>query len=317
MSRQEQIDPTKDNQNKYKNVSCIYCNSRNTKKRGLRYTKNRGNIQRYFCKNCRKNFILDDGFCRMKNSKNKITLCLDLFFRGISTRSIQKHLQAFYPHNSNNSTIYRWVVKYSNLINDYTNKLNVQAGKELMSDEVEYRRRKSHKAKLGVEQNWFVDVMDTKTRFIVASDYLQSRTIENMANVLKVAKQKTGEQVNVVTTDGLQAYRKALNKSFGLHKREAKTKIVHNIVIADERGFNHKIERLHNNVRARTKVFRGFHGSLYSAQSIMKGWEIYYNFIRVHQAINKCPYELAIPTLKLEDNNRWLELILLSKGLKK
>ena len=54
------------------------------------------------------------------------------------------------------------------------NKLNIQAGEELMSDEVEYRRRKSHKAKLGVEHNWFVDVMDTKTRYIVASNYMQS-----------------------------------------------------------------------------------------------------------------------------------------------
>jgi len=317
MHRQAQINPIEDKQNKYKNLSCSYCDSQNTKKRGLRHTKNRGNIQRYFCKNCKKNFILNDGFYRMRNNPNKITLCLDLFFRGISTRSIQKHLQAFYPENSSWVSIYEWIIKYSNLINNYTNKLNVQAGKELMSDEVEYRRRKSHKAKLGVEHNWFVDVMDTKTRYIVASNYMQSRTIEDMSKVLVLAKLKTDEQVNVVTTDGLGGYPKILRKSFGLNKREAKTKIIHNVVISDERGFNHKIERLHNNVRARTKVFRGFHGSLYSAQSIMKGWEIYYNFIRVHQALNKCPYELALPELKLENNNRWLELIQLSKGLKK
>ena len=136
--------------------------------------------------------------------------------------------------------------------------------------------------------------------------------VENLIKVMKKTKFKTGNQVNVVTTDGLSAYRKALNKSFGLHKRQAKTKIIHNVVIADERGFNHKIERLHNNIRARTKVFRGFHGSLYSAQSIMKGYEVYYNFIREHQALGCCPYELALPDLKLNDRNKWLELIKLS-----
>jgi len=74
------------------------------------------------------------------------------------------------------------------------------------------------------------------------------------------------------------------------------------------------IERLHNNIRQRTKVFRGFHGSITSANAIMKGFEIYYNFITKHQAINKCPYELAIPTLKFNSDNKWLELIKLSKS---
>ena len=73
------------------------------------------------------------------------------------------------------------------------------------------------------------------------------------------------------------------------------------------------IERLHNNIRQRTKTFRGFHGSIDSANAIMKGFEIYYNFITKHQAINKCPYELAIPQLKLRSENKWLELIRLSK----
>ena len=57
---------------------------------------------------------------------------------------------------------------------------------------------------------------------------------------------------------------------------------------------------------------RGFHGCIESASAIMKGYEIYYNFIRKHQGICCCPYELAIPDLEL-GNNRWLDLIKLSK----
>jgi len=44
----------------------------------------------------------------------------------------------------------------------------------------------------------------------------------------------------------------------------------------------------------------------------MKGIKIYYNFITKHQAINCCPYELAIPNLEL-GKNKWLDLIRLSK----
>jgi hypothetical protein len=57
---------------------------------------------------------------------------------------------------------------------------------------------------------------------------------------------------------------------------------------------------------------RGFHGSIESANTILKGWEIYYNFITKHQTIKKCPYELAT-TLKLNSENKWLELIQISK----
>ncbi len=90
---------------------------------------------------------------------------------------------------------------------------------------------------------------------------------------------------------------------------EKQRKITHNIVIASERGFNHKIERLHNSIRERTKIFRGF-GALESARMIMKGYEIYYNFCRKHQALNKYPYELATD-LEL-GKNKWLDLIRLS-----
>ena len=84
------------------------------------------------------------------------------------------------------------------------------------------------------------------------------------------------------------------------------------IKLSKGEGFNIMIERLHNNIRQRTKTFRGFHGSVQSANAIMKGYEVYYNFITKHQAINKCPYELAVPELKLNSNNKWLELIKLS-----
>jgi hypothetical protein len=42
----------------------------------------------------------------------------------------------------------------------------------------------------------------------------------------------------------------------------------------------------------------------------MKGYEVFYNFVRKHQAIGKTPSELATD-IKL-NGNKWLELIYLS-----
>ncbi|MBS3092727.1 IS1 family transposase, partial [Candidatus Pacearchaeota archaeon] len=183
-------------------ISCEKCNGKNLKKNGVRETKNRGNVQRYKCKDCFHRFSIDDGFWKMKNHEDKITSCMNMYYAGMSLRKIQEHLQMFAPKNSHYSTIYRWIVKYANMISTLTNNLQIESGIELMSDEMEYHR-------LG-EQNWFVDVMDTETRFMVASDYMKSRTIDNLTRVLKHGKFATGEQVKVITTDGLKGYPRVL-----------------------------------------------------------------------------------------------------------
>ena len=59
------------------------------------------------------------------------------------------------------------------------------------------------------------------------------------------------------------------------------------IVSDNDSVFNYSIERLHNNIRHRTKT--------------------------KPQTINYCPYKLACPELKLTSNNKWLELIVTSK----
>ncbi len=220
----------------------------------------------------------------------------------------------FYSHNASNVSVYNWVVKYSKMISKFTNKLKLRVGQEAQTDEIEYHRRKSHKAKLGTEKHFFIDSVDTETRFMISAEYMKDRSIKNVKIVMNRIKERTGEQIKVMTTDGLLSYPRVIKKFFGYNNKEIKFNIFHNrVIVSDEQGnFNHPIERLHNNARARTKVMRGFHGSISSANAIMKGFEIYYNFINKHQAINKCPYELATD-LKLTQNNKWLELIELSK----
>ena len=103
-------------QQKYKNIICPKCNSNQTKKDGKRKTQNRGKIQRYRCKECDFRFVIDDGFYRMRNSENKITAGIDLYYKGVSLRKMQEHFQAFYPHNSSHMSVCRWIVKYAIIV---------------------------------------------------------------------------------------------------------------------------------------------------------------------------------------------------------
>lgn len=293
---------------------CPNCKNENTKKDGKRKTENRGFIQRYKCKKCSHRFVLDDGFYRMRNNPQKITCAIDLFYRGVSTRKVQEHFQAFYPHNSSHKSIYKWIIKYSKTISNFTNKTKLKVGQEAQTDEIEFHRRKNHqKGSKGTEKNFFIDSIDPNTKFMLSSEYMKTRSSKDIKTVINRIKERTDTQIKVMTTDGWNAYENPIKKVFGYNNKLKKFNVFHNkVVVSEEQGnFNHPIERLHNSIRARTKTMRGFHGSIKSANAIMKGYEIYYNFITKHQAINCCPYELAT-NLKLKSENKWLELIRLS-----
>jgi len=290
-------------QKKYKNLSCPNCKSNLVKKNGSRQTQNRGKIQRYQCKECNKRFTLDDGFFRMRNHPKKITASIDLFFGGLSTRKVQAHLKAFFPHNCTNMTVYNWVIKYSEKISKFTDKLKLNVGNELQVDEQAHFR-------VG-EQNWLIDSIDTKTRFVVASSFRKARGQIEIKEVLESAKYKTRGNITTITTDGWKVYTKLVKHTFGYYNFQ-RGEMFHNVKKGcDNNGFNVPIERFHNNVRDRTKIMRGFHGSVESADTILKGYVVYYNFIRKHQGINCSPFELATD-IKLNNPNRWIELIEMS-----
>ncbi len=284
---------------------CPHCKSEEIVKHGFFSSLAHGKQQRYFCKSCDKKFIPQNAFYRMRNTPQKITLCLDLFYKGISTRQIQAHLQAFYPHNSSWVSVYSWVVKYAKIIGEFTDNLKIKSSKEIQIDEMEIGSRKSK------YKGYFIDSIDIETRYMVSSEFKKNRDLKEVKQVLAKAKAKTENQLRIITSDGWSAYPKAIKKVFGYNNKLGKHKVTHKVVTASKgEGFNIWVERVHNSIRQRTRAFRGLHGSIHSAYSLMKGIEIYYNFIKKHEALNyKTPSELAIPELKFETPNRWRELI--------
>jgi len=157
-----------------------------------------------------------------------------------------------------------------------------------------------------------INAIDVKNRFLICPNYAKHRSQNEIKNVLLDVKSKSNN-IKVIQTDGLTAYTNIVKKSFGYDNKLRRYKVEHKVKTQlKNEGFNILVERLHNSIRQRTQNFRGFHGSVSSANNLMKGYEIYYNFIRKHEALKgKTPSDLATD-LKFESENRWLELISLS-----
>ena len=115
-------------------ITCPICKSENISKWGNRVTQF-GRVQRYACKDCEHTFVVDKGFCRMKNSPKTITLTLDLYFKGVSQRKIVDHLKQFENVEVSQPTIMSWIKKYLKLLSQYSEKYKVEAGNIWHSDE--------------------------------------------------------------------------------------------------------------------------------------------------------------------------------------
>lgn len=299
---------------KNNNIQCPNCSKKNVTKRGFRYTERREKIQKYFCKDCKHRFVLDNPFYRMRNKDLIITQTMDMYYSGMSFRKIAQHLQRFFPKSVCHSTIYRWVMRYVPIMENFTDKQKIKASWQLQFDEVEYKRRVSHIGK-GVKDEFFIDGIDIDSRYLVSSQYATDRKTDTLNKVLGKARQKVGEQVKVISTDGLNAYPRVIKKTFGLKlhkggKVASTSKVIHQVIKSDSGKFNYKIERFHNTLRERTKIMRGFHGCINSAQTLMKGYEIYYNWIRNNLALEgQTPSQIAVPNVQIENKNGWLELI--------
>lgn len=291
-------------------LSCPFCKSKEVIKRGLIKTENRESTQRYGYKSCHNRFVLDTPYFRMRNKEQIITQTMDMYYSGMSFRKIADHLVRFFPKGVHYSTIYRWIIKYVPIMENFTESQNITAGYMLQGDEVEYKRRASAKQR-GVREEFFIDIIDTESRYLVSSDYAKDRTTPVLNKVYRNAKRKVGNQVKVISTDGLVGYPRVIKKTFGLNPHATRNpKVIHQVIKSDSGGFNYKIERFHNTLRERTKVMRGFHGCITSAQTLLKGFEIYYNWVRNHQSLeSSTPSDVAVPTIQLQDKNRWLELI--------
>jgi len=276
-------------------LSCPKCGSTEIIKRGIRETEN-GPVQRFGCKSCGNRFVVNAGFERMKATPQAVTVSLDLFFKGISTRKIVDHLQQFYGIKITHVAILKWIRKYSQLIKEYVKDFQPQTSGIWHTDEMTLN--------IDGQMKWLWNCMDHKTRFLLASQISTKREVTDARLIFALAKTASGNNPNYVITDGLQAYSRAFNKEFYTAEKPRPQHV--RLPSIKERPNNNEIERLHGTIRERTKTMRGLDNE---ETAFVEGFQNYYNYLRPHMGLEgKTPAETAGIKLSLE-GNRWKAII--------
>ena len=147
---------------------------------------------------------------------------------------------------------------------------------------------------------WNWNVMDKKTRYILASHLSRYRTAKVAVETLEKAKAAAGgKEPNTITTDKLRSYGPAIKKVF--------PKTLHIKSQGIRSSLNNNLsERLQGTYRSREKTLRGM-DSVPTGQRYLDGWTITYNLMRDHESLKgKTPAEAA----KVESSfTEWADVV--------
>jgi transposase-like protein len=215
----------------------------------------------------------------MQYSTSKVADALNMYYEGLSLQEIRRNLIQQHNDYISDVTALNWVKRFSMLAIMEAGKYKPEVGSVWVADETVID--------IDGKNVWFWDIIDTKTRFLIASHMSFTRTAKDAQALMKQAYDQTGKIPRVIYTDKLRAYLDGIELTFGadtIHKQGSPFDVETN---------TNFIERFHGTIKSRTKVMRGLH-TVESARLFMDGWLVHYNFFRPHMSLrDRTPAQVA------------------------
>ena len=254
-------------------IACKYCNSDDIVKDGI----NTGE-QYYLCRSCKRRFNLKDALIHMKTPASAVSAAVSMFYKGMSVNDIKQELKQIYGLDVSDFAVYNWVERFTKDAVNITNQYRPEVGYVWLADETVIN--------VAGKQYWLLDVIDVKTRFLIASFLSPTRRVEDVQEVMKEAYARTGRIPKVIMTDHLEAYIYGIRHTFGDKAKHLQVKKI------TAKPNNNIIERMQGTIKERTKVMRDLKSSE-SAQLLLDGFLVNYNYFRPHETIGTTPANKA------------------------
>ena len=172
------------------------------------------------------------------------------------------------------ATIYEWVRDYTDKAMGQMNDHKARTGGHWVADEMQ--------VDVGGQKMWLWNVMDAKTRYILASHLTPRRDANAARVVLRKAALAADAPPKTITSDKLRSYiqpvKDVLPEARHIQSEGIRASINNNLS-----------ERLQGTFRDRIKTLRGL-DSRKTGQRYLDGWVLTYNHFRGHESLgNKTP----------------------------
>ena len=284
---------------------CKYCGGQHTRKYGL-YK----DIQNYYCNDCHKKFIGTDALAHGRVSPYHIVYALIEFYNGMSFHEIEHNIEIRTGSDISHTAIIKWVNKYTKKAIKNTKDLHPKVGDTWIADETFVRidQRKHYDSQIqnpdskSQPAKWVVfwDIIDSDTRFLLASQVATSRSMSEAKALMLKAAERAGKLPKVVVTDKLMSFRDGIEQAYGADTKHIQSELF------EIKNDNNLIERFHGTIKDRTKVMRVLKNRE-TLKRFMDGWLVQYNFFRLHMSLhNRTPAEVT--GLKYDYHN-WSDVV--------
>lgn len=274
-------------------MNCKNCNSQNTVKFGTYTDSNGTDIQRYYCKDCKRKFV-PNTLPKMQTPIHQVSAVLSMYYGGMSLDQIQRHLKQEFNNDVSESSILNWVIRFTKEAIEKTKDFRPKVGDTWIADETGIDIVGSPR------DMWFWDIIDSDSRFLLASHISISRTTEDAQALIQKAIRKAGKKPKVIMTDKQKSYLDGIKYAAG---NETVHLITQPFVSKDSTNI---IERFQGTFKDRTKIVRGYK-NMEHAKIITEGFLINYNYFKQHEGIGNVPPAVKMG-LPMPFNN-WLDVV--------
>ena len=258
-----------------KTVNCPSCDADHVVKMGVRNGQ-----QRYLCRGCKKKFRANGKAQGRKMDAELMGSAIRDFYTGKSYKQIAEGLKEEYDleKEPSKATIYEWVRDYTDKAMGQMNDHKARTGGHWVADEMQ--------VDVGGQKMWLWNVMDAKTRYILASHLTPRRDANAARVVLRKAALAADGPPKTITSDKLRSYiqpvKDVLPEASHIQSEGIRASINNNLS-----------ERLQGTFRDRIKTLRGL-DSRKTGQRYLDGWVLTYNHFRGHESLgNKTPGQRA------------------------
>jgi transposase-like protein len=270
---------------------CAKCGSGDVEHSGVRQNKS-GPVRRFRCRGCGFFFSGREGYHKRRADPELIAKALDLYFRGVSLRQIASHFEQAYGLRLSPMTVYRWIVHYGRLASEWLDAQKAKVGDKWHVDET--------MVSVDGEKRWVWNVMDSETRFLLATAVSKARSVRETRVPLHKAKEAAKALPREVLTDGMPAYPEAVKRELGrlgVRGEERLTRKIHTGKLYSPHrrvpsirapDSNNLVERLHGSEKDRIRPMRGF-DTMRGTAALMDGYRVHYNLVRDHITLGTTP----------------------------
>ncbi len=163
--------------------------------------------QMYYCKDCKRKFKDDDSLYGGRVPAEYVSSALSMYYRGMSVADICEQLNHDKGYHPSKSVVFKWIEKHTDNAVKLFDRYKPNVGDAWVADETVIN--------LDGKDVWLWDIIDVKTRFLLASKLSYSSNMSDAVTLFELAKQRAGKSPKEIRTDKLPAYPDAIYKVFG------------------------------------------------------------------------------------------------------